>query len=709
MGEGEKSVLLCTLGASWGVVPEVVGVVAPGVIDLFRSHARRTRFVQEVQGRGIVPPTEVWVVTTKGTEEQRRSLIAWWVGLTQAPLLRIWVAQQTQDLGSAEECEEMRELIFRLVFHASQRGQHRTLVLSLAGGRKTMSADLQWAGSIFGARACLHVIDRGLPEPLRNPTPELFGAPLAPELANCLEPVFFGPLERSDLVDLSTDDCTPLRAEDFPIEGVSLEATAARVEVRLWESSEPSLVATWLARERNRASIYVTHLKTLLEQEPRANWYGLYRLPPRQIDSLRTTTVGPHLRAWLQTVPKADLHCHLGGVLDVRAQREVARALWETLPARERQHALGQVAGWSRQKEWPANWPELLGKGRERGKTAAAILCSLSEEDLAERLYAPTEPRVALVKRLGFRAYEIPGDLSGSTLLQSEEAVREYARQVYGRLKQDGVRYCELRCSPQKYLCDENNHGNGQRFLIVFEEALRKAQAQDPGLEVRLILVIDRRRPITDAEVDLVVQARRSHAELVVGVDVAGDEHAAPRFEELTRSLDRVFEECLPLTIHAGEGESAHNIWQAVYRLHAERVGHGLTLHQQPELAKRLRDRGIAIELCPTSNIEVVGYYDPELEATWNMPEYPLKSYLRDLGLDVVLCTDNPGISRTSLAEEYVRAARMCGGMTVWQLLSLVRASFEHTFLPADRRSALLRQCDSEIVRCVTQLLSATR
>ena len=65
------------------------------------------------------------------------------------------------------------------------------------------------------------------------------------------------------------------------------------------------------------------------------------------------------------------------------------------------------------------------------------------------------------------------------------------------------------------------------------------------------------------------------------------------------------------LAAGAGEGESPENIWQAAYHLHADRIGHGLTLTANPQLAARFRDRGICLELCPSSNREVVGFADP--------------------------------------------------------------------------------------------------
>ncbi|MCX8005642.1 MAG: hypothetical protein N2688_11930, partial [Burkholderiaceae bacterium] len=158
--------------------------------------------------------------------------------------------------------------------------------------------------------------------------------------------------------------------------------------------------------------------------------------------------------------------------------------------------------------------------------------------------------------------------------------------------------------------------------------------------------------------------------------------------------------ECLRITIHAGEGERAENIWQAAYRLHADRIGHGLTLLENPALTERFRDRGICIELCPTSNREVVGFRDPAVPPSEALPPYPLRRMLA-AGLPVTLCTDNPGISRTTLADEFLTAARMSDGtLSLWQVLALLRAGFAHAFLPARERQRLLAQADAEVFRC---------
>ena len=93
---------------------------------------------------------------------------------------------------------------------------------------------------------------------------------------------------------------------------------------------------------------------------------------------------------------------------------------------------------------------------------------------------------------------------------------------------------------------------------------------------------------------------------------------------EIAHLFTPAFEYCLPITIHAGEGEQAESIWQAAYHLHADRIGHGLTLNDNANLAQRFRDRNICLELCPTSNREVVGFYDPRYPAQPQLSAIPV-------------------------------------------------------------------------------------
>lgn len=64
----------------------------------------------------------------------------------------------------------------------------------------------------------------------------------------------------------------------------------------------------------------------------------------------------------------------------------------------------------------------------------------------------------------------------------------------------------------------------------------------------------------------------------------------------------------------------------------------------------------------------------------------------------MTLCTDNPAISRTALAGEYLTAARMTdGGLSQWEALALMRQAFVHAFLPSQAREQLLKQVGTQV------------
>ncbi len=68
--------------------------------------------------------------------------------------------------------------------------------------------------------------------------------------------------------------------------------------------------------------------------------------------------------------------------------------------------------------------------------------------------------------------------------------------------------------------------------------------------------------------------------------------------------------------------------------------------------------------------------------------------------------TDNPGISRTTLAGEYLAAARMCeGGLSLWECLALMRQAFVHCFLPSHARERLLKAADHRVFQLLTTTL----
>ena len=661
------NVLVCTLG-SWATIAEAWAFLALEQSPEFSLHPRRPELLELLKRENLVQPQEIWVIASSGTPEAIADLKRW--AEKRGVNLRVL---QTEAAEPSHEPERLREVTLRAVLHAGPKA-----VLSLAGGRKTMSADLQQAGNLLGCHRLLHIpADLGGAEYKLVDQAMMNGRALPAELAAKLNLSVLGPGRRSDLLDLAPairPKAWPLPTPDNPP-----------------DPQQQSLYAELLQRETNASRLLQNYHSQLAENEPHENWRSLYRLSPARIDHLRATQIGPQDLPWLQRLPKAELHCHLGGILSLSDQIEVGRALWEALPSARRE-AGAELA----RRCWPQQgWPACLRSG-DRAAASAWLLAHVAEPELEHHLFGVTEPRVALKRRMGFAAYELPGELSGSALLSEEAVLPVYVRALIRHLRGAGLRYCELRGSPQKY---RPSHPLGwlRDFKMELDRALQESSTA-PALELVFLPILDRREPSSAVSVvDLAVQGRKTLGGFLGGLDLAGDEGTGEP-HKLAEHFLPAFEACLPITIHAGEGESSEKIWAAAYHLHADRIGHGLSLAEHPELARRFRDRDICLELCPSSNREVVGFADPQIPESLNEPVYPFRRLL-DLHLPLAICTDNPGLSRTHAAQEFLTLARMTGGLSRWETLRLVRSSFRHSFLPADRRDKMMREVDAQIYK----------
>lgn len=701
------NILLSTLGQSWAVIPEVAALFLPEWIPIYQYHSGVQK--QSDQYGSI---DELWVITSGGTTREIDQLRCWWQALKTGLPLRIWQSSISGEMDSEEGVVQFRELAFRSVLEASERASRGggKLYLSLAGGRKTMSADLQKAASVFGCESMFHVIPRRdrLPVALNARSVDektlrtTLSAPFPREWVEQITPVKISGEPRSELLDISADQTRPIHFEEYPTPDATDDGVAVSCV-----SFEGSLVDEVDRRRREGGRLFGNFLQSLAKQEHHENWRMLYRLSPGRIDKLRTTRVDETHMQWLQRIPKSDIHRHLGGCLGIEQQIEVANVVYGALKLNERAEAARRVQPLLKSREWGWNWTALLRPDRKesaalRSAMAATLLVHCDPAVLRHNLLEVTQPRIGLKQSRGFSAYELPGELSGSAILQHEAAILPYARVLRQQADEEGLGYVELRGSPQKYLLDHGT-GNGIAFLKQLQSAL------EGDKRFRFIVIADRReRDCLDDVVQLAVQAREQLNGFVVGVDLAGDEGTSCP-QQIAPYFEPAFKACMPITIHAGEGESAENIWQAAYHLHADRIGHGLTLHHNSLLRERFRDRDICIELCPTSNMEVVGFHDPLNPQTEGLPDYPLKNYW-DAGVPLTISTDNPGISATTISNEYLVASRMVdGGITQWDALAMIKQGFTRSFLPADQKGEMIKRIDREIYGFLSEEMMEAR
>jgi adenosine deaminase len=171
----------------------------------------------------------------------------------------------------------------------------------------------------------------------------------------------------------------------------------------------------------------------------------------------------------------------------------------------------------------------------------------------------------------------------------------------------------------------------------------------------------------------------------VVGFDIAGAEDGFPPADHLA-AFEHLRRESVPFTIHAGEAHGLPSIHQALQVCGAQRIGHGVRITEDivdgklGRLAGWVRDRRIALEMCPTSNLQT--------GAADSIAEHPITA-LRDLGFRVTLNTDNRLVSGTTMTREMSLLVEEAG-WGIEDLRTVTVNAVKSAFIPYDERKALI-------------------
>ncbi|MEM0961465.1 MAG: adenosine deaminase [Bacteroidota bacterium] len=329
------------------------------------------------------------------------------------------------------------------------------------------------------------------------------------------------------------------------------------------------------------------------------------------------------IAAW----PKAELHCHLDGSL-----------------------RLGT----------------LIDLARQQGKID--FLPADTEEGMAEEL-KKIDGSPTLEEYLKWFGYSIP-------VMQTRDALHRVAYELAEDMANDGVRYLEVRYGPVLHT-DE-----GLTMWQVNDAVLAGLAEAEREFGIRSGVIVcglrDRRESASLAQAELAAAYRGRG---VVGFDLAGGERGNPA-EMHGAAFYLARKELLNITVHAGESYGPASIRQALFKCGAHRIGHGVTLGQDPELLRYVVDRQIALEVCPTSNVQthVVASYEA----------HPVAEYVR-AGVPVTINTDNTLFSHTTTTQELWLAHTRCG-IRSDALREVVLNGFRHAFLRHGEKCELLEE-----------------
>jgi aminodeoxyfutalosine deaminase len=215
----------------------------------------------------------------------------------------------------------------------------------------------------------------------------------------------------------------------------------------------------------------------------------------------------------------------------------------------------------------------------------------------------------------------------------------------------------------------------------------RERVRRDFGVELRWVFDIVRSVPDYASRADFVTAvAIEGMADGVVALGLGGKEDGYPP-EAFAPWFEKALAAGLHATPHAGETAGPESVWAAVRALGAERVGHGVRSVEDRALLSYLAERGVALEVCPTSNVRLGVYPD--------VASHPLRR-LHDAGVVVTVNSDDPPLFNTTLNDEVATLANPFGldlGAADEILLNGVR----HSFLPPDRKQAMEAEFRSEL------------
>lgn len=332
------------------------------------------------------------------------------------------------------------------------------------------------------------------------------------------------------------------------------------------------------------------------------------------------------------SLPKVELHRHLEGSLRLETLIELAQSHGRTLPAStvEGLRAHAQVL-------------EPMG--------------SLQEVLDAFELFQDAFRSLDAVERLTY------------------EAVEDAAL--------DGVALLELRFSPG-FMAEPAGLDWDQMMERVLQGVRRARERYD--IVVGLIAIVSRSLGPISAR-DTVAFTRNWRDELV-GFDLADAEEAFPA-SDFAAEMRPLFAVDMPITVHSGENVGPEHIRTSVDVLHARRIGHGVSIIRDPSLVERFIAEGLALEMCPTSNLRT--------RAVERLEDHPAAELL-SRGACVTLNSDDPGLFDITLSGELALAQERLG-FSSEMLIQATRNAIEASFVSSEDKQLVVAALERFLAR----------
>jgi adenosine deaminase len=314
------------------------------------------------------------------------------------------------------------------------------------------------------------------------------------------------------------------------------------------------------------------------------------------------------------------------------------------------------------------------------GSMRHSTLLELAERDgirLPEQLVSHWPPQLSAADEKGWFRFQRLYDVARS-VLRTPDDVRRLVREAAEDDVADGGRWLEIQVDPSGYAA---RFGGITNFTELVLDAVADA-SRATGLGIALVIAANRTRHPLDART-LARLAGQYAGRGVVGFGLSNDERrgSTADFAAAFAIAERAD---LRLVPHGGELRGPEHIAACIDALHAQRLGHGVRSAESPAVLERVVEAGIALEVCPTSNV-ALGVYS-------SLAEVPLPTLL-EAGATVALGADDPVLFGSRLLGQYA-AMRAAHDLSDAVLAELARMSVRASCAPDSVRAAILADID---------------
>ncbi len=257
-------------------------------------------------------------------------------------------------------------------------------------------------------------------------------------------------------------------------------------------------------------------------------------------------------------------------------------------------------------------------------------------------------------------------ELIQSSPLAIERSVYET---IAGAYRKNNITLLELRFNPMK-----RNRGGEQDLDQIMMAAIRgldRASLEYP-VKAGMIVCLDRTFNLRLNEI-LLEKALRYQSRGIVGMDIAGARNPAFHYSDCKQIFRRARKEGLGLTVHTGEDEGAKRVIEVIEDLEPDRIGHGIRATEDDAAMALIKERGITLEVCPSSNLQT-----RVVQGIGHMKQIFRK--LKEYKVHYTINTDGPEMLGTFLRYEFDFLLRN-DILTASDLLRATRWAFASSFI----------------------------